>query len=199
MQSGNLPTGSNDDSEKLLKATENMKSLINGDDNSSESLEDWLIDSLTSISSFFDDLYLLRSFGIISDSNYLYRKLNKGDIGSKIWLTSLILSIRRTLTQLYKSVRLKFRLREESQNIASAYSPGFRRLLREKICAESTQINRRIKLLCMDLLQDLLYMVVVSLDVFKINLSSRSRKLLEYFSSAATVIKFVSSSYQIGV
>lgn len=50
-----------DDTEKLLDATKTIKSLIANEDAPSNSLEDLLIDSLTSVSSFFDDLYLLRS------------------------------------------------------------------------------------------------------------------------------------------
>ncbi|QEU60305.1 Pex34 [Kluyveromyces lactis] len=188
-----------DDTEKLLDGTKTIKSLIADEDAPSNSLEDLLIDSLTSVSSFFDDLYLLRSFGIISDTNFLYQKLNKGDIGSKVWLVSLLLSIRRSLTQLYKLIRLKLKLRKECMNIASTYSPGFKKLVKEKILAESNQLSLKIRSLCMDLLQDLLYMIIVSIDIFKINLSLKFKRALELISSAATVLKFVSSSYQISL
>lgn len=192
----------NDDTEKLLDATKKIKSLlpekeVQEEEKTSISIEDWLIDSLTSLSSFFDDLYLLRSFGIISDNNILYNKLNKGDLGSKVWLVSLILSVRRSLTHLMKLIKLKWRLRKEDANIAHTYCPGFRKLLKERIAVEGDIIRSKIRSLFMDLIQDLLYMLIVMIDIFKVNLSKRLRSILEFISSAATVLKFVTTSYQV--
>ena len=167
------------DASQLVHISQVINSLPSEVDYPSDSFEDWVIDSLTSVSSFFDDLYLLRSFGIISETNLLYRKLNRGDIGSKIWLVSLLLSVRRSITRLYKLLKLKFVLRKQISDITASYSPNLKKLVIEKFIARSDILNSKIYSLLMDLFQDFLYMMIVLIEVFKIKLSKSSRRALE--------------------
>lgn len=163
------------------------------------SLEDTLIDGLGSISSFFDELYLLKSFGVISEDNFLYRKLNKGDIGSKVWLASLILSVRRSLTNLYRALKTKWTLRRECAGLASSSCHELKKILMDKYTAKNREVDSKISSLLMDIFQDAVYIIIILVDLLKINLSRKVRKMLEYLSSFSTLLKFFHNAYSLNM
>lgn len=125
--------------EKFFDSLLDMNDLHSAMDESDEkknqrvSWEDFLIDGLESLTSLFDNIYILRSFGIISESNVLYQKLNRGDFGSKLWFISSLLSTRKSLSQLIVLGRSRYKLLKEYRQLMACCTNSLRKTLITKI------------------------------------------------------------------
>lgn len=152
------------------------------------SLEDTLINSLESVCSFFDHIYFAKSLGIISEQNFLYRKLNKGDWGSKLWFITLLLSARKSFSKLIKVVKGRTKLRNEISLIDK--NDGLtNEVLREKFSAMLKKSNLMLRDIVFDLFQTIVYLAIVVVDVFNIGLSKKWRQVLEPLSNLMTILK----------
>ncbi|SCU96334.1 LADA_0H00364g1_1 [Lachancea dasiensis] len=154
-------------------------------------VESMLISGLETLAGLFDDVYLLKSFGIISEVNYVYKKVNKGGLCSKIWLVSLILSSRRCISDLFQLAVSRSRLKREEKHFNNCITNSFRKALHEKIALKVQEIDRRLRLTILDLLQNLAYLVVVAIDVFSISISQRWRHILDRLSGFFSVLKLL--------
>lgn len=153
------------------------------------SLEDTLINSLESVCSFFDHIYFAKSLGIISEQNFLYRKLNKGDWGSKLWFITLLLSARKSFSKLIKVVKGRTKLRNEISLIDKNDKGLTNEVLREKFSAMLKKSNLMLRDIVFDLFQTIVYLAIVVVDVFKIGLSKKWRQVLEPLSNLMTILK----------
>lgn len=154
------------------------------------SFEDILIGGLESLTNIFDDVYLLKNFGIIGETNFVYRHLNKGGLGSKLWLATLVLSLRKSLGQLFRLARARHMLQKERRSTPHKCSETFAKIIADKFTQKIGQLDRQIKDVLLDVLQNLAYLLVVAVDVFKLKLPHRWRRLLEWVSSLVTVSRF---------
>lgn len=151
--------------------------------------EDTLIAGLESLCSLFDNVYFAKSLGIISDQNFLYRHLNKGDWGSRLWFVTLLLSIRRCLSQLFRILQEKGRLRREFEILNSKENGLVNDVLKEKLSNLIQKSALMIRSLVFDLIQNVLYLVIVTVDVFKFKLPQKWRQILEPLSSFITFFR----------
>lgn len=151
--------------------------------------EDSLIAGLESVCSFFDNVYFAKSLGIISDQNFLYRHLNKGDWGSKLWFVTLLLSIRRCLRQLFRILRDRVNLKKECKSMANDEKGLVNDVLREKLSSLMQKSTLMIKSVLFELLQNVLYLIIVAVDVFKLKIPGKWRRVLEPVSNFVTVVR----------
>lgn len=156
-----------------------------------EAIENFCISGMESVAGLFDDIHLLKSFGIISESNYVYRKLNKSGFCSKVWLLSLVLSTRKCIRDLNNLWMSRSRLRKEEVHFTMHSSNSLRRALSDKIALKIKDVNRRLILVALEIMQNIAYLIIVAADVFTLNLVERWKNLLEKCSSLLTVLKFL--------
>ncbi|SCW02987.1 LAFE_0G00452g1_1 [Lachancea fermentati] len=185
--------------EKFFDSLLDMNDLHSAMDESDEkknqrvSWEDFLIDGLESLTSLFDNIYILRSFGIISESNVLYQKLNRGDFGSKLWFISSLLSTRKSLSQLIVLGRSRYKLLKEYRQLMACCTNSLRKTLITKIRQSLRKVDVEIKKVLLELIQNLAYLLLITVDIFKLHLSRKWKRLLEAISVAATILRLLSS------
>ncbi|QLL31165.1 hypothetical protein HG536_0B00260 [Torulaspora globosa] len=153
--------------------------------------EDSLITGLESVCSFFDNVYFAKSLGIITEQNVLYRHLNKGDWGSKLWFVTLVLSIRRCLRQLFRILQDRVKLKKELKSMGKSETGLVKDVLKEKLSTMLQKSSLMIKAIMFEVLQNTLYLIIVAVDVFKIRLPRRWRRVLEPISNFVTVLRLV--------
>ncbi|CCF57665.1 hypothetical protein KAFR_0D00190 [Kazachstania africana CBS 2517] len=165
-------------------------------------LEDILIDKLEGICTVFDNIYFLKNLGVIKEDNFIYKKLNKGNLGSKIWLVSLILSIRRcfkNLTHMYRTRRkyvteLSIVSKKRNQSSENGLVNG---ILKDKLLQSLQKCNSIIRDLLLEFLQVLLYLIIVIIEVFKVKSLERYVKgirNLEILSNLITVTRIITAT-----
>lgn len=155
-----------------------------------QSYEDRFIGILESVCSMFDNVYLARSLGIISDKNILYRYLNKGDWGSKLWFVTLILSARKSMRQLFRTIRAKRALQCEIESTKLNSRSLVNDVLYEKLNDNLNKCASVIKDAMFDLLQTLVYLKIVVIDLFKIAVPKKWKRILEPLSNFITLTRF---------
>lgn len=160
----------------------------------SNSFEDSVIDGLESITAVFDNLYALQNLGIIGKNNFVYRYLNKGNLGSKLWFVTLILSIRKSIIQLYKLIKRKWTLKNEINEDREIYKNISSKTFQCKL-QKSLQLDEMIKNILLDAIQSILYLLLVIINVCKIKLPRKLQKALEMASSAVTIWKIIFVNY----
>ncbi|CCK69140.1 Pex34p KNAG_0C00270 [Huiozyma naganishii CBS 8797] len=163
------------------------------------SWEDVLLGKLESICSIFDNIYLLKSLGIISKENFLYRKLNKGNVGSKVWFLTLILSIRKNLKRLVRLVQTRFKLVFEIEQILRQKKLDdslVNNVVLNKLSTNLRKCHFMIIDTFLDLAQLLIYLFIVSGDCF--NIPPRFKKFKKYLgpmSNVVTILRMLVSVY----
>ncbi|CCD22179.1 uncharacterized protein NDAI_0A00190 [Naumovozyma dairenensis CBS 421] len=158
-------------------------------------MEDSIIGGLEYICNIFDNVYLLKSLGIISENNLLYRNLNKGNFGSKIWFVTLILTTRKLVHQLIRAVKARIRLVKErknskritrNENLVSS-------VLHEKLDIGIKKCSSMIMDLLLELFQTLVYLFLVSINIFKLKFSDKMVYVLEHLSNLLVLIRMFSA------
>ncbi|CAR29068.1 hypothetical protein ZYGR_0Y00140 [Zygosaccharomyces rouxii] len=158
--------------------------------------EDTLIAGLESICGLFDNVYLLKTLGIISEDNLLYRRLNKGEWGSKLWFVTLLLSARKSFSRLLKIMKAKSKLKEEMKELRTEGDEDLvKQVLRNKFTDALKKCSIIIKDVVLELLQTLAYLAIVVIEVFKINVSQKVIKILEPLSHFIAVIRIFTTGY----
>ncbi|GAV48593.1 hypothetical protein ZYGR_0M00140 [Zygosaccharomyces rouxii] len=158
--------------------------------------EDSLIVGLESICGLFDNIYLLKTLGIISEDNLLYRRLNKGEWGSKLWFVTLLLSARKSFSRLLKIIKAKSKLKKEMKQLSTEGDEDLvKQVLRNKFTDALKKCSIVIKDVFLELLQTLAYLAIVVIEVFKINFSKKVVKFLEPLSHFIAVIRIFTTGY----
>lgn len=162
---------------------------------SKTSFEDNLIAGLESVCSFFDNVYFAKSLGIIGENNFLYRRLNKGGWGSKLWFVTLLLSVRKCLRQIFQIVRDRIRLKTEIKGMDKNGRGLMNDVLKEKFLLMLQKSNAMMRETLLDLLQNSVYLMIVVIDVFKLNIPKRARQILEPLSNFVTIMRLFTMGY----
>lgn len=162
--------------------------------------EDNLINSLESICNIFDNIYFLKSLGIISENNFIYRSLNKGNLGSKFWFITLILSLRKLSRQSLKAFKVKRKISKELKSIINDNEINenknlLNNVLIEKFNETINNCNSILKNNFFELVQTLLYLMIVCVEIFKLKLSKKFKNILETASNFITVIRFLTLGF----
>ncbi|KAG0660377.1 hypothetical protein C6P45_001604 [Maudiozyma exigua] len=159
------------------------------------SFEDGLKDSLTAVCTLFDNIFFLRNIGIISEENKIYQKLNKSQFGSKIWLVSLLLSLRRSFKKIIDNLKLRKKYQLEmikckNVNLKDKQGHQVQRILSNNL--------RIILNHVLDFLQDFLYMMIILIDILNQNKKLlRWKKWCEYSSNLINILKFFTANRKI--
>ncbi|AAS54114.2 AFR742Wp [Eremothecium gossypii ATCC 10895] len=148
------------------------------------SLEEHLIAGLQSITAIFDGLYLLRMVGLIGDNNFIYRRVMRNKLDSKIRLASLLLLARKSLRDLLKLIQVRHALSVESEAaVIPMHSERFTKTIRTKFEESMAKLNDRIRGVIVDLVDNVLYMVLIIIELRKLDMSRKYRVLLQTLSS----------------
>lgn len=158
------------------------------------SFEDICSNALETLCTLFDNLFFLKNIGIISEENKFYQKLNKSQFGSKIWLVSLLLSLRKSFKNILDSLKLRkkyyheiskhknINLNEKGQQIQKILSNNLRVILNHLL----------------DFVQDFLYMIIIIIDILKQNQKLlRWKRWCEYSSNIINVLRIFTANRNI--
>ncbi|CEP64266.1 uncharacterized protein LALA0_S11e00232g [Lachancea lanzarotensis] len=154
-------------------------------------VEGTLITGLEFLAGLFDDLHLLKSFGFIGEQSKIYQRLNKTGLYSKLWLVSLILSSRKSLSEIVRLAASRSKLRTEELKFRRGAPNSVRKILLEKISNKIDEIDKKLRIAVIELLQTSAYLLVVMVDVFKLGVSERWKKFLDRISGFFTILKFL--------
>ncbi|CUS24247.1 LAQU0S15e00254g1_1 [Lachancea quebecensis] len=160
---------------------------------SDQSIESTVISGLESVAGIFDDLQLLRSFGVISENNVFYRKLNKSGFCSKVWLVSLTLSTRKNASDIISLAVSRSRLKREQAQFMRRPVNSVRKVLNAKVTARIQEINRKLIMTALELVQNLGYLTLTAVDVLAFRLTEKWRRLLERVSSTFAIARVLFS------
>lgn len=172
------------------------------------SIENVLVNSINTISNIFDYLYFFRSIGLIKDTNFLYRNLNKGHWGSKFWSLSLIFAIKKSVNNYWKLFKYKVKLNFYIQNFDSIKNQSaspVNGIILNKLKLKLNKINSLLFEQIFEILQNLLYFIISILDILKnvtvFNIPKDKwehfRHLVETVSNLLTVFRFSVNSYNV--
>ncbi|GCF00147.1 hypothetical protein ZYGM_003504 [Zygosaccharomyces mellis] len=158
--------------------------------------EDTLIAGLESICGLFDNIYLLKTLGIISENNLLYRRLNKGEWGSKLWFVTLLLSVRKSFSRLLRVIKAKGKLKKEMKQLQVERDEDLvKQVLRNKFTDALKKCSIVIKDVFLELLQTLAYLAIVVIEVFKIDVNQKMMKILEPLSHFISIVRIFTTGY----
>ncbi|CCE63485.1 hypothetical protein TPHA_0E03960 [Tetrapisispora phaffii CBS 4417] len=163
--------------------------VFSDENGNEEGFESTLLNYLESITNIFDLVFFLRSTGLIKENNFFYRNLNRSNIGSKIWFVTLILSIRKLYKNILKSTKLLSLLKTELTKIEKNNDLTSDIIL-QKIQNNNTILKKKIKNFIIELIQDFIYLIIVSLEIFKISISKKLNHRLEILSNSVSMLKF---------
>lgn len=159
-------------------------------------LEDTVIAGLESICNLFDNIYFFKSLGIISEENVLYRRLNKGSWGSRLWFVTLLLGARKSISHLLKILKARSRLKKEMRELKDDGDEDLvKQVLRKKFTGALEKCAILLRDVVFELLQTLAYLAIVTIEVFKISVSSKVIKILEPLSHFITVLRIFSTGF----
>lgn len=179
--------------------TSSFSSKDKSSNGSKTSFEDTLISGLETVCSFFDNVYFAKSLGIIGDNNFLYKHLNKGGWGSKLWFVTLLLSVRKCIRQLLQIAKKRSRLTTEIGVMDKDGKGLMSDVLREKISLMLQKSNILMRETLLDLLQNVVYLIIVVIDVFKLKVPKKGRQYLEPLSNFVTILRFFTMGFSTSV
>ncbi|KAM3161365.1 hypothetical protein ACU8KH_03463 [Lachancea thermotolerans] len=160
-----------------------------------KNIESALISGLETIAGIFDDLQLLRSFGVIGENNVFYQKLNKSGFCSKAWLVSLTLSSRRNASDIINLAISRSRLKREQAEFMRRPVNPVRKVLNAKVTARIQEINQKLILVALELIQNIGYLTLVAADVLAFGLTEKWKRLLERVSSIFAIARLLFSGF----
>lgn len=161
-------------------------------------LEDNVLNALESICNIFDNVYFFKSIGVLSEKNILYRTLNKGDFGSKLWFLTLLLSSKKLITRLTKSLKIRAKIKKEIDESPKENDEDkslVNSLLREKLELSLAKCMDIIRNNVLELLQTMMYLSIAFINVFKVKVPQKWKHLLEQLSNIITIIRVFISGY----
>ncbi|AET37271.1 uncharacterized protein Ecym_1012 [Eremothecium cymbalariae DBVPG len=151
----------------IFRYAEELSKEDSDTNGSPTTFEDQLTENLRSAVTFYDLIYLFQSIGIIKKDNVIYKALAVGKINSGSRLLFLLLVARKTFLKLLRLVRLWYALK----NVLPPAS------IKKKYNETKSRVKRSILRLSVDLLDTLVYLIVVLIDLFKFKVSDSTRKL----------------------
>lgn len=158
-----------------------------GKKNDKFSYEDIITSKLESLSFIFDNIYFLKSIGLISEKNFLYVKLNNGNFGSKLWFITLLLSVRKLVKKLFKTIKIRSKYNTEVKKIIMKQDINLvNNVLIGKLNNCLQKCNSMLKDILLDLIQNFLYLILILFDI--LNLEKKYQKWKKLFESSSNVI-----------
>ena len=196
----------------MVGYSDNIEDIITESDaldsTKTHSIENVLVSSINTISNIFDYLYFFRSIGLIKDSNFLYRNVNKGHWGSKFWSLSLVFAIKKSINNCWKLFKYKVKLNFYIQNFDAiknqSHSP-LNGIILNKLKLRLNKIHSLLFEQIFEVLQNLLYFIISILDILKnvptFNVSKDKwehfKHLMETVSNFLTIFRFSVNSYNV--
>lgn len=179
-----------------------------------QSIEEILIQLINKISGIFDYLYFFKSIGLLSENNFLYRKLNKGNWGSKFWSLSLFVNIKRSLLNCWKLFKYKIKLSLYIQNYSQSNNPSsssssssVNDIILNKLKLKLSKINNIFKEQLFELAQNSIYFTISIIDIFTLNINPlhtaknekwiKMKNHLETIANILTIYRFSSHGYNL--
>lgn len=150
--------------------------------------------AVETLCSLFDNVYMLRSLGVLPQDGWLLRTIDKGHAGSKLWLVSLVLALRRALRQLVSVWRLKSQCQRELRRRARALVADS--AVTEKLVRKVKECNGRLRDALLDLAQNTLYIVVVLYDICGWRRLRRLKVWCEYGSNVLVLLRICNAALQ---
>lgn len=161
------------------------------------SLEDRILNKLETLCSLFDNLYLLKSIGIINESNFFFQKINKSTIGSKIWFVTLLLSIRKSIKQLIKNIKIRNQFIEEIKNFNLNHKHYVNDIVSDRLEEGLKKCKITIREAIFDLIQNFIYLIIVAFQAFRIKGYNNLKRSLDPMFTIVSIVRLMSTGYAI--
>lgn len=152
---------------------------------------DFLVDSLETVTSVMDNLYLLTKFGIGKKSRWLQRLSADA---SKVWFVTLILSIRKIVLNLVRLMGLRSSVRSELTKCQMFGSSELRRNIIQKYESKLEELSTEMTYEWFELSGTLVDIGFVSIELFKWKVHPRLEKLMGLISAAMSFYRMTKSS-----
>jgi hypothetical protein len=163
---------------QLIRSVLYMGYLVRGKRNARKS--DVLVDSLETLTSIMDNVYLLSKFGIGKKSKFL-RKLTTN--ASKVWFVTLILSLRKLALNIIGLIRLKSSVVNELNKCQMFGSNELRRNIIQRYEDKIGEISSEMKYDILELIGTLIDLGFVSIELFCWKVNPKLEKLMGFISA----------------
>lgn len=176
---------------QLIKSVLYMSYLIkNG--KKQHSSNDYLVDSLETITSIMDNLYLITKLGIGKNSKIL-KKINKN--ASKVWFITLIFTIKNLIQKIIMLVQLKSGILHELNKCNyDINSNKLSRIIINKYELKIEEIKQDIFLETFELFGTLNDLLFVSIEIFNWKVNSKLEKLIGLISGFMSIYRMTKRS-----
>lgn len=168
---------------QLIRSVLYMGQLVRGNAQAMKK-GDMLVDSLETMTSVMDNVYLLSKLGIGSKSKWMQR-LSGG--ASKVWFVTLLLMLRRIVIKIVRLMALKSSVETELRKCRSLASNELRRLIIRRYEDKLGEIAHETKMEWIELVGTVIDLGFVSIELFKWRVHSRLESVLGVIS---TVMSF---------
>lgn len=148
---------------------------------------DFLVNSLETLTSLMDNVYLITKFGIGSNNKFLKKV---GANASKVWFVTLLFTIRKILKNLLKLSNIKNQIWKEIKICqVEQYRNNLAKLILRKYQLKIQDIENEILSDSVELLGSLNDLLFVSIEVFRLKVPRWIEKLIGFISAIMMIYR----------
>lgn len=148
---------------------------------------DFLVNSLETLTSLMDNVYLITKFGIGSNSKFLKKV---GANASKVWFVTLLFTIRKILKNLLKLSNIKNQVWKEIKICeVEQYRNNLAKLILRKYQLKIEDIESEILSDSVELLGSLNDLLFVSIELFRLKVPRWIEKLIGFISAMMMIYR----------
>ncbi len=173
--------------QRMVRSLLYMGQLLNLKKVKSDSQNDFLVNSLETITSLMDNVYLITKFGIGQNSKFLSKI---GSNASKVWFVTLLITIRKIIKDLIRLYNLKTQVWKEIKfcEMEQLHNP-LAKLILEKYELKLQDIQNDILGGALELVGSLNDLFFVSIEIFKLKVPRWIEKLIGFISAAMMIYR----------
>jgi hypothetical protein len=156
------------------------------------SSSDFLVDSLETVTSVLDNLYLVTKFGIGKNSKFLQR-LSKN--ASKVWFVTLLFTIKNLVGKIIVLVQLKGSIFKELRKCQSNNNNvDLSRMIINKYEVKIEELKQDILGECLELMGSLNDLFFVSIELFDWKINAKVERFVGMISAFMSVYRMTRKS-----
>lgn len=168
--------------QRLVSSLLHMGQLLQLNKPKTASENDFVVNSLETITSLMDNVYLITKFGIGKNSKFLSKVSSNA---SKVWFVTLLFSLRKIFKDLLRLYNLKGQVWREIRLCGrEQHTNPLARLILQKYELKVQDIKSEITSEIFELIGSLNDLLFVSIEIFKWKLPRWIEKLIGYISAA---------------
>lgn len=173
--------------QQLIRSVLYLGHLLRRSQVNAEQKGDFVVDSLESLTSVMDNLYLITKFGIGKETVWLKRI---GEHASKVWFVTLLLSIRRLVLNVIRLMRLKAQVLAEVNKIQlyDEINP-LRAIFIEQYQKRIDDLTTDMRYEVLELAGTLVDLAFVSVELFHWKINPTLERILGFISAGMSMYR----------